>query len=145
MSSNTTKQNLAPLKKAITSLDKLYPRVIDEKFMSQQDEVIRLGLEAGLIQNFEFTYELCWKDIKRWLENNISPDIADGVSRRELFRLAAENKLIDDIDEWMAYHAARNSTSHRYGKSIAKNVLQQIGDFIRAAQRLLGELQKRND
>ena len=145
MNFDTPKQDLTNLKKAITSFVNLYPRVTDEQFMSQQDDVIRLGLEAGLIQNFEFTYELCWKAMKRWLENNISPDAADGVTRRELFRMAAENLLIKDVNEWMTYHAARNETSHRYGMGIAQDILQVLGYFGRAAQRLLEQLEKRND
>lgn len=145
MSFDMPKQDLTALQKAIISFTALYPRVTDERFMSQQDEIIRLGLEAGLIQNFEFTYELCWKAMKRWLENNISPNIADGVARRELFRLAAENLLIPDVEEWMIYHAARNDSSHRYGMEMAADVLTVLGDFGRAAQQLLAELQKRND
>ena len=38
-------------------------------------EVIR----AGVIQSFEFTYELCWKFMKRWLEDNIGSAYVDGV------------------------------------------------------------------
>ncbi|MCP4361560.1 MAG: nucleotidyltransferase [Chloroflexi bacterium] len=139
------RQDLTPLEKALTSFLRLYARVADEEFMSQQDEVIRLGLEAGLIQNFEFTYELCWKAIKRWLENNISPDAADGVTRRELFRMAAENRLIPDVTAWMTYHAARNEASHRYGMEMAQEVMAKLADFGRAAQHLLAQLQARND
>lgn len=145
MSFEPPKQDVTALEKATSSFLQLYPRVTDEVFMSQQDEIIRLGLQAGLIQNFEFTYELCWKAMKRWLEINISPNIADGVPRRELFRMAAENLLIEDVDEWMTYHAARNDSSHRYGQEIAEDVLQVLADFGRAAQRLLAQLQKRND
>lgn len=139
------KQDLTALEKALTSFLRLYGRVADEEFMSQQDDIVRLGLEAGLIQNFEFTYELSWKAIKRWLENNISPDAADGVTRRELFRMAVENLLIPDVTEWMTYHAARNQTSHRYGEEMAQEVMQVMGDFGRSAQQLLTQLQKRND
>ena len=57
-------------------------------------EVIR----AGVIQSFEFTYELCWKFMKRWLEDNLGSAYVDGVPRRELFRLAAENRLLTDVE-----------------------------------------------
>lgn len=139
------KLDLTALERAIHSFVQLYPRVNDKAFMAKQDEIIRFGLEAGLIQNFEFTYELCWKTIKRWLQNNISPETADGTTRRELFRLAAENKLIKDVNEWMTYHAARNETSHRYGMEMAQEVMAILGDFGTAAQKLLVQLKKRND
>jgi hypothetical protein len=83
MNSNAPKQSLSHLEKAIESLEQLHQRVSTETFMAAQDQVIRLGLQAGLIQNFEFTFELCWKSIKRWLENNINPETVDGITRRE--------------------------------------------------------------
>ena len=145
MEPKASRQNLTQLEKAITSLAQLHERVSDQKFMTAQDQVVRFGLQAGLIHNLEFTYELCWKAMKRWLENNISPEAADGVSRRELFRLAAENHLIEDVDEWMTYHEARNQTSHRYDSVLAEDVLKVMADFARAAQRLLANLKARND
>lgn len=145
MTSRPRKQDLSALEKAITSLTQLHERVADEEFMSSLDDVIRLGLQAGLIQNLEFTYELCWKAMKRWLEDNVNPNIVDGVSRREFFRIAAENLLIEDVDEWMKYHEARNRTSHEYDSAIPEEVLTVIADFARAAQNVLNELRKRND
>ena len=91
------------------------------------------------------TYELCWKFIKRWLETNISPGVADGVTRRELFRLAAENRLLDDVDQWMRYHEARNLTSHIYQPEIAERVYNTAHEFARDAARLLAALEARND
>jgi nucleotidyltransferase substrate binding protein (TIGR01987 family) len=145
MDSKTPQQDLSSLEKAITSLEQLHTRVSDEAFMATQDMVIRLGLQAGLIQNLEFTYELCWKAIKRWLENNVNPEAVDGVTRRELFRLAAENRLIEDVEEWMTYHAARNQSSHQYDSAVAEETMSLMADFVRAAQRLLNNLKARND
>lgn len=145
MSANYRRLNLIPLENAITSLEQLQVRVADEGFMAAQDDVVRRGLQAGLIQNLEFTYELCWKSIRRWLETNVSPEVADGVTRRELFRLAAENLLIDDVDEWMRYHAARNETSHQYDRALAEEMLVLMAGFARAARRLLDQLKARND
>lgn len=108
---------------------------------SDQQEVIK----AGVIQNFEFTYELCWKFMKRWLETNLSPMIADGVTRRELFRLAAESRLIEDVQQWMRYHDARNQTAHIYDPQIAQDVYGTARGFAKDARKLLQALEARND
>lgn len=145
MDSHPTKLDLSSLEKAIASITLLHQRVADERFMSMQDQVVRLGLQAGLIQNLEFTYELCWKMMKRWLEINVTPNSIDGVTRRELFRLAAENRLIDSVEDWMTYNAARNQTSHQYDSALAEETLALISDFARAARQLLDNLKARND
>jgi len=49
------------------SLSVLNDKSFIDKLTPQQFHTIR----AGVIQNFEFTYKLSWKFIKRWLENNI--------------------------------------------------------------------------
>ena len=86
-------------------------------------EEVRAVIGAGVIQNFEFTYELCWKFMKRWININADPTAADGVARRQLFRLAAQNRLIDDVDKWMEFQAARNQTHHIYNQDVADEVL----------------------
>jgi nucleotidyltransferase substrate binding protein (TIGR01987 family) len=106
--------------------------------------VVRLGLQAGLIQNLEFTYEVCWKMMKRWLEMNAGGNL-EGVTRRQLFRLAAENRLIDDVDAWMTFHELRNLTSHRYDSQLAADAQALIGEFILAARRALDYLKTHND
>jgi nucleotidyltransferase substrate binding protein (TIGR01987 family) len=136
---------LGSLKKAVAALSAVLTKSNDAEFMRALDDVARNAIKSGAIQHFEFTYELCWKFIKRWLEVNISPTSADGVARRELFRLAAENRLIEDVDQWMGYHDARNQTSHTYEPEIAERVYAAAHDFARDAQRLLEALQTRND
>ena len=39
--------------------------------------------------------------MKRWLEKNYSSSYVDGVTRRELFRLAAENHIIDYVEDYV--------------------------------------------
>lgn len=145
MNPNATKLNLTALEKALTSLTQLYQRVSDEAFMSKQDNIVRFGLQAGLVQNLEFTYEACWKMMRRWLEINVAPGSMDGITRRELFRMAAENRLITDVDEWMTFRELRNQTSHRYDSKLAEDAQALISDFIRAAEQLLDYLKAHND
>ena len=136
---------LDSLMKAVAALNAVLAKSNDAEIMRRLDEITQNAIKSGAIQHFEFTYELCWKFIKRWLEMNISPTAADGVTRRELFRLAAENRLIVDVDQWMRHHDARNQTSHTYDPAVAESVYSAAHDFARDAQRLLEALEARND
>ena len=136
--------DLTSLVKAVESLKKAL-EVARPENLENMTEDQRDVIKAGVIQNFEFTYELCWKFIKRWIETNVSPFIADGVTRRELFRLAAENRLIDDVENWMRHHEARNLTAHTYQAAMAEKVYQAARPFARDAERLLQALEARND
>jgi nucleotidyltransferase substrate binding protein (TIGR01987 family) len=136
---------LGSLQKAVTALNGVLAKSEDAEFMRGLDEIARNAIKSGVIQHFEFTYELCWKYIKRWLEMNVSATAVDGVTRRELFRQAAENRLIDDVEQWMRHHDARNKTAHTYQPGIAESVYGAAHDFALDAQRLLKALEARND
>lgn len=136
---------LDSLMKAVTALDLVLEKSKDSEFMSGIDAVAANAIKSGVIQHFEFTYELCWKFIKRWIEMNISAGAADGVTRRELFRQAAENRLIDDVEQWMRYHDARNQVSHTYQPEIAERVYAATTVFAVDAEKLLAALKARND
>lgn len=136
--------DLRSLQKAIASLDRAIEVTvaqINAAVATDQEEVLR----AGVIQNFGFTYELCWKFIKRWLRINFNDPAIDGMSRKELFRMAAESQLINSVEDWFFYHKARNETSHTYNIDIAKNIYAIAVDFVSDAQALLRKLESKND
>jgi nucleotidyltransferase substrate binding protein (TIGR01987 family) len=115
-------------------------------FSPLQQETFR----SGIIQNFEIAYEQCWKMMKRWIEENVSPDVLFGVPRIELFRRAAENGLIDSVEQWMTFHQARNSTSHPHNVNIASaaiaaEVYEAAIRFVSAAEAFLQKITVRND
>jgi nucleotidyltransferase substrate binding protein (TIGR01987 family) len=139
------KLDLSSLRKAVESLERTLAVANDKSFMSGLSDDQKDTIRAGVIQNFEFTYELCWKFMKRWLEINLGSAHVEGVSRRQLFRLAAESRLIGDVDEWMEYHDARNETSHTYNEGTAEDVFGTARDFLADAARLLKALEARND
>ncbi len=136
--------DLSSFEKAVSSLKRAILVAKDAKkmrFTANQKETIR----AGVIQNFEFTYELSWKFMKRWLELNLGSSYVDGVSRKELFRIAAENQLLDDVENWMDYHEARNKTVHTYDPLTAQEIFEKAQDFLLDAKKLLSALKSRND
>ena len=102
-------------------------------------------VRAGVIQNFEVAYEQSRRMMIRWLKENIGSTYVDGISRRELFRLAAESRLITDAERWMDYHNARNQTSHTYGEHIAQSVFEEATEFAHDARQLLRTLEAHND
>ncbi len=136
--------DLSSLAKGISSLDAAL-RVTQSRNYAQFSEEEKRVIKAGVIQNFEFTYELCWKYMRRWLEVNVGRSYSEGVARRELFRLARENHLIMDVEAWMRYHEARNNTSHAYDTERAEEVFDISSVFLSDAKKLLLELERRND
>ena len=136
---------LDSLEKSVTAFRGVLSKAEDEAFMDTLDETTQHAIRSGVIQHFEFTYELCWKFMRRWIETNVSATEADGVTRRELFRQAAEQRLINDVEQWMRYHAARNMTSHTYEQETAESVYRITGSFLQDAESLLNALAARND
>lgn len=112
--------------------------------LGAEDDAIHETIRAGVIQHFEVAYEQCWKMMKRWLEGNLGSAYVDGVSRNELFRLAAESQLIEDVTRWMDYHKARNRTSHTYNEETAESVFDSASSFLGDAEKLLIALESRN-
>ncbi len=136
---------LTSLHRSIQSLADLLAVAENDARLDQFTDVERKGIRAGVIQNFEVTYELSWKLMARWLNTNVSSGIADGTTRRQLFRLAAQHHLIHDVDEWMQHHDARNITSHTYDETKAELAHQAARKFATDAQHLLEALEARND
>ena len=136
---------LDSLRNSIEALTNLLAVSENDTRMGQLSEVERNGIRSGVIQNFEVTYELCWKLIARWLNTYVNPEVADGVTRRQLFRLAAENRLIPDVDLWMQHHEARNATAHIYDEARAMMVYRATREFAHDARRLLEAVEARND
>ncbi len=115
--------------------------IADETFSEEEKEVVK----AGVIQNFEFSYELCWKFIKRWLDQNYSESFTAGITRKQLFRYAAENLLIEDYDAWLFFHELRNKTSHTYDRGVAEEIFEAAGNFFHHAGLFYKAIEIRND
>ena len=136
--------DLSSLRKAIESLEKTLKVAENKELAAGLDDDAKDAIRAGGIQNFEFTYELCWKFMRRWLGINVGSTYVDGVTRRELFRLSAENRLISDVEQWMEYHDARNETAHTYNEDTADDVFETSRIFLADAKKLLEALKERN-
>ena len=95
----------------------------------------------GVIQRFEYTFELCWKSIRRALLFLGRSDVSG--SPRPLFRDALEEQFIQDVEPWFGYLEARNTTSHIYNADQAERVFNAIQGFPADAESLLRALMQR--
>ena len=120
-----------------------------EKAVASLDEVLRqektVFIRDAAIQRFEYTYELCWKFIKRWLETESSYTGVDRLGIKDLYRKGAEAGLISNTLEWFDFHKARNETAHTYNEGKAEEVYTEAGKFLIRAKELLAELRLRKD
>jgi len=136
--------DLGSLEKGVTALRRALSTQDDPAGLASLSEDQRETLRAGVVQTFEFTYELCWKYMRRWLAANLAPHEVEGVARRELFRMAAQHGLIGDVESWMGYHEGRNITSHTYSSETVGRVIEIARDFAKDAELLLVALEARN-
>lgn len=77
---------------------------------------------AGMIQFFEMTFELSWKLLKDYLEE----EGYDINSPREAIKQGIQSKIIQNGDWWMSALQDRNLTVHTYHEEIAVEVETEI-------------------
>jgi nucleotidyltransferase substrate binding protein (TIGR01987 family) len=141
----TEKLDRSALRSAVASLDAALAVVGDREWFVHQSESVRRTLIAGVIQNFEFVYEISVKMIRRQLEtDSASPTEIDRMDYRTLLRTAAEAGLIADVEAWFVYRQMRNITAHTYDQAKAEQVYQATLAFVEDARALLAELDRRN-
>lgn len=104
-------------------------------------QTLRLLRDAA-IQRFEFTFELAWKTLKRYLER-YSLEQVDRLTNRQLFRVGHEQGLLRDSATWLLYLQRRNETSRIYNEAAAVQVFAVIPEFLNDARFLLSRLEER--
>ncbi len=137
------KIDLTPLKKALISLSEAISSTTDDAFMASLSASQRRTMRAGVIQNFEFTYELSWKMLRRQLRSEEGEGEVTRLSRKDLYRLAAQKGLIDDPESWFVFHQGRNETSHTYDENTANDIYLLVLDFLPVAEKLFKKLEAR--
>ncbi|HOV38548.1 MAG TPA: nucleotidyltransferase substrate binding protein [Spirochaetales bacterium] len=100
--------------------------------------------EQGLIQAFEYTYELAWNTLKDYLEMQGETEIHGS---RDTIRLAFRRGLIIDGETWMAMLKDRTLTTHTYNEDLAKRIGQSVlkqyyPEFVALCTRIQGWKEK---
>jgi nucleotidyltransferase substrate binding protein (TIGR01987 family) len=134
----STALDLTPLAKALARLS--------EGLARYQADTADTQIRDGLVQRFEFSYEISHKMLKRYLEQaSATPTALDAMPFADLIRTAKEQGLLrGNWLEWKRYREMRSRTSHAYDEAVAVEVVAGIPAFLSEAQYLLQQLQGRS-
>jgi len=79
--------------------------------------------KQGMIQGFEFTFELAWNVMKDYLEEQ---GITGIIGSKNAIRHAFNNGLVGDGEVWMDMVKDRNLASHVYDEETAEDLFIAI-------------------
>ena len=82
--------------------------------------------KEGIIQRFEYTFELAWKVLKDKME--FDGIVLDQISPKTVVRQAFAAKYINDPDTWLKMIGDRNLMSHTYDFVKFEALIQSIAD-----------------
>ncbi|CAN0618136.1 Nucleotidyltransferase [Burkholderia multivorans] len=122
--------DLTPLERAISRLQ--------EGLARYEQDISDTQIRDGLIQRFEFTYEISHKMLKRFLEaTSANPAEFDNMSFQDLIRSGNERGLLlGDWAAWRKYREMRSKTSHTYDEGVALEVVEGIPEFLKEVTHL---------
>ena len=121
-------QILSDFDKALSRLNEAVPTAKSEFEMD------------GVIQRFEFAFELSWKTMKRFLE-------MQGLicnSPRGCLKEAFQAELIQNEAVWLQMLADRNASTHLYDQTVSREIFnriktQFISEFLEIHRKMSGE------
>lgn len=92
---------------------------LEEALALPKDDIVR----DSAIQRFEIAFELCWKTLKAFLEEEHNAVCA---SPRACFKAAFKIGIIGDDPFWIDMTKLRNYTVHTYNESLADYVYTRL-------------------
>jgi len=119
-----------------------------ERAVAVLNRILSLGRERelseaermGLIQSFEFSFELAWKLMKDFLESKGSNAI---FGSKDAIRQAFSLGIIENGQTWMDMLDSRNESSHAYDERIADKVVSNVSlSYLDEFKKLLAAMER---
>ncbi|OGY86869.1 MAG: hypothetical protein A2233_05465 [Candidatus Kerfeldbacteria bacterium RIFOXYA2_FULL_38_24] len=109
-----------------------------QRFEEILQEKPSISIHDASIQRFEFTTELAWKSIQKFLRNE------EIVCRspKQCLKEAFSFELVEDDERWIAIMEDRNLTSHTYNETTAEEVYKRLPNYLPLFKKLLSSLEK---
>lgn len=105
-----------------SNFNKAFKKLEEAILFSKKDELSELEME-GLIQRFEYTYELAWKTLQDYLKSSGYEGI---FGPSQVLNQALQIGLIENPEAWRRLKKSRELTSHTYNSQMAKEISSSI-------------------
>jgi nucleotidyltransferase substrate binding protein (TIGR01987 family) len=103
---------------------------LEQALALPKDDIVR----DSAIQRFEISFELCWKFLKAYLEEEHNVVC---TSPRTCFRAAFKNGVLDNDPFWIDLTVLRNYTVHTYSEPLADYVYGRLPETARRFREVL--------
>ena len=100
--------------------------LLNKAFEKNLKDINQLEKE-GIIQRFEYTFELAWKTLKDKVEND--GIILDKISPKAVIKKAYEIKYLNNAEIWLKMIGDKNLISHTYDFTTFEEIILSIKDL----------------
>jgi len=112
---DSMKIDISPLENTLQQLETSVNYLKSD--LAKNDRGLYIQFRNSAIQCFEFTYELSYKTIRRFLDQIVgTTEELRQMNFPDFIRTAAEAGLITDVKRFLNYRQRRNITSHTYNE-----------------------------
>ena len=121
------------LKQSYENLHKAYLKL--QQFL-KDDNNTELA-RAGIVHGFEFTFELFWKFLQKYLENL---GIIEEHGPSSVIKTAYQNNYIENGQDYMDMLRDRNLITHTYKEEMAEEIYNRIkNNHIHTLERFINK------
>ena len=103
----------------------LFKKAFEKLLLSLDSEEIDEFRRDSVVKRFEFTFELCWKTLKLYLEES---GLGIFNTPRDVFKESFRAGILNDGDVFLAMINDRNLTVHMYDEGIAAEIFKHVED-----------------
>ncbi|ASJ20261.1 nucleotidyltransferase substrate binding protein [Brachyspira hampsonii] len=122
-------------KQRFNNFSKAY-KLLNSVFEERKIEELSILEQEGVIQRFEYTYELAWKTLKDYLEYNGNLNNID-ITARNVFKEAYSAGIIKEQGIFIDMMLSRNLLSHTYDFARFKEIIIKIeNDYLNVLEDL---------
>lgn len=107
---------------------------LEEALVQSKDNTL---LVDAVIKRFEFSFELCWKTLKKKCEAEGLHSVA---SPKAVLKQAYAMQWIDDEAQWLQMLTDRNLSTHTYHQALALEIFGRIKNYLPLFKTLIESL-----